>query len=197
MNDSVHRRTSFLLEVEQLKAVLRKNTPVGLTRNENAAEHSWHTTLAAMLFAEGTPVAIDVPTVLRMLLIHDIVEVDAGDVIIFDEAAREANAAVERAAAERLFGMLPDTQGQELKRLWETFEAGETPEAQFAKAADRIMPVLQNLEQQGGSWVEHGISRAQVLAKVECIATVCPDLWRDLESRLLNATFWDEAGKVV
>ena len=81
MNDSVHRRTSFLLEVEQLKAVLRKNTPVGLTRNENAAEHSWHTTLAAMLFAEGTPVAIDVPTVLRMLLIHDIVEVDAGEVM--------------------------------------------------------------------------------------------------------------------
>ena len=92
-------------------------------------------------------------------------------------------------------------EGKSMAGLWEfpggKVEAGETPEAQFAKAADRIMPVLQNLEQQGGSWVEHGISRAQVLAKVECIATVCPDLWRDLESRLRNATFWDEAGKVV
>jgi len=196
MSDA-QRRADFLLEVEKLKGVLRKNTPVGLDRSENAAEHSWHTALAALLFADGAPVPVDVPTVLKMLLIHDIVEVDAGDVIVFDDAAREANEAAERAAAERLFGLLPAAQGREMRELWQTFEAGETPEARFAKAADRIMPVLQNLAQDGGSWVEHDITRQQVLDKVACIETVCPELWRDLEARIMAATFWDDDGRIV
>lgn len=196
MSDST-QRAAFLLETEKLKAVLRKNSPVGLARNENSAEHSWHTSLAAMLFAEDAPEPIDVFTVVQMLLIHDIVEIDAGDIIVFDDAARAANEAVERRAAERLFGMLPADQGARLKQLWETFEAGETPEARFAKAADRILPVLQNLAQAGGSWLEHGIRREQVLDKVACIETVSPELWHALRSRIDKAAFWENTGQAV
>lgn len=182
---------TFLAELEKLKSVLRKNAPTGLDRRENSAEHSWHVTVAAMLFAELSPGQVDVLKVLKMMLIHDVVEIDAGDVLIFDDAARAANEAVEQAAARRLFGLLPERQGAELLSLWEEFEAAESAEARFAKGVDRVLPVMQNLAQNGGSWVTHGISRARVIDKVSGIEDVSPGLWRLLRRQLDDAPFWN------
>lgn len=181
---SVEKKINFLLEMEKLKSVLRKTRPVGETRFENSAEHSWQVTLAALLFM---PEGLDALKILKMMLIHDIVEIDAGDVFVYDEAKREAIAVEERAAAKRLFGMLPEVLGAEFLALWEEFEARETAESIYAKAMDRVPPVLQNLNSSPSSWQEHDISRERVLNKNQEIKNADSVLWDILSSQIKRA----------
>lgn len=181
---SVEKKINFLLEMEKLKSVLRKTRPVGETRFENSAEHSWQVTLAALLFM---PEDLDALKIVKMMLIHDIVEIDAGDVFVYDEAKREAIAVEERAAAKRLFGMLPEVLGAEFLALWEEFEARETAESIYAKAMDRVPPVLQNLNSSPSSWQEHNISRERVLNKNQEIENADSVLWDILSSQIKRA----------
>lgn len=179
-------KLDFLLETEKLKDVLRKTRPHGLERFENSAEHSWQTTLAALLFM---PDHVDALKVLKMLLIHDLVEIDTGDVFVYDDQGREDIAEAETQAAERLFGLLPDPLGIELRDLWHEFEARETPESIYAKSMDRVCPVIQNLNAERSSWTEYGISRERVLAKNAEIENASEELWCVLKSKIEEAPF--------
>ena len=185
----VGKKIAFILELEKLKAVLRKTRPVGLERLENSAEHSWQTALTAMIFLEDADPSLDGLKVIKMLLIHDVVEIDTGDTFVYDEQARLDIADEERAAAKRIFGLLPKPTGDELFELWEEFETRASPEAVFAKAIDRVNPVIQNLNSNPNSWQEHGISRNRVLAKNEEIANASEDLWDTLKHEIISFPF--------
>lgn len=155
----------FLIETDKLKAVLRRTFVIGADRYENSAEHSWQLPLAAMILAEYGDEALDLCHVLKMLLVHDIIEIDAGDTYCYDEQGALDKAEREGRAAERIFGLLPTDQAAEIQDLWTEFEAGMTPEARFANAVDRLMPLLHNYYTQGRSWQDHGISSNQVLER--------------------------------
>jgi len=175
----------FILELDRLKGVTRKSKPIGLDRYENSAEHSWQIAMFAASMAEFAEPGIDLHRVVSMLLVHDIGEIDTGDTIVYAEEGLAERKAAERVAVERIFGMLPNAQGAKFLALWEEFEDGETAEARFAHAADRAMPVLLNLAQGGGSWVENGISYERVVRKVgPPIEAGCPALWAWLAPQL-------------
>jgi putative hydrolase of HD superfamily len=175
----------FILELDRLKGVTRKSKPIGLDRYENSAEHSWQIAMFAASMAEFAEPGIDLHRVVAMLLVHDIGEIDTGDTIVYAEEGLAERKAAERVAVERIFGMLPNAQGAKFLALWEEFEAGESAEARFAHAADRAMPVLLNLAQGGGSWVENGISYERVVRKVgPPIEAGCPALWAWLAPQL-------------
>ena len=163
--DRLVRQVEFLLEVDRLKGIGRQSYVLGGERKENSAEHSWHVALMAVVLAEHAPETIELVRVVRMLLVHDLVEIDAGDAYFYDEAANEAKPELERAAAERIFGLLPADQATDLRAAWEEFEVCATPEARFAKSMDRLMPLLHNHYTQGRSWLEHGVSREQVVTR--------------------------------
>jgi putative hydrolases of HD superfamily len=175
----------FILELDRLKGVTRKSRPVGLDRYENSAEHSWQIAMLAFSLGEFAPPALDMQRVVAMLLVHDIGEIDTGDTIVYAEEGLAERKAAERIAVERIFGLLPNAHGARFLELWEEFEAGETPEARFAHAADRAMPVLLNLANGGGSWVENGIAYERVVRKVgPPIEAGCPALWDWLAPQL-------------
>lgn len=155
------QQVAFILEMDKLKNVIRRNYINGGERLENTAEHSWQVALQAVILAEYTNQPVDPLRVVKMLLIHDIVEIIAGDVYVY-ASERASHAANEAQAAETLFGMLPSYQCQELKSLWFEFEAMQTADARFAKAMDRLLPFLQNYQAGGKSWQEHGVTRAMV-----------------------------------
>jgi putative hydrolases of HD superfamily len=154
----------FLLEIDRLKSVVRQNPVADGSRNENTAEHSWHLALMAIVLAEHADHAVDVGKVVRMLLLHDLVEIDAGDTFVYlamDGDGRAEQEAREQLAAERIFGLLPHDQAAGLRAVWNEFEAASTPEAQFAKAVDRLAPMLLNRSAGGGSWKRHAVDPAQ------------------------------------
>ena len=163
----------------------RRTVLTDRSRQENSAEHSWHIALMAVLLSEYSKEdGIDLLKVVKMLLVHDIVEIDAGDTFVYDAAGAEDKEERERAAADRLFGLLPEDQRDELHRLWNEFEARETPEARFAGALDRLQPMLQNVHSEGASWQEHGIRLEQVVDINHTVDDGAPALW-DLARRLL------------
>jgi putative hydrolase of HD superfamily len=176
-DNALDRRIRFALEADRLKSVMRRTRLVDGSRHENTAEHSWHLALLAMLLGDTAGADVDQTRVLRMLLVHDLIEVDAGDTFAFDAAGYLDKAEREQAAAARLFGLLPDPQGAELRALWEEFEAEESADARFAVALDRFQPLLLNFFGGGGSWREHGITRAQVLRRMAPIEHGAPALW--------------------
>lgn len=179
---------NFILEIDKLKGVARKTRPLGLDRYENSAEHSWQIALLAASLASYAASPVDINRVILMLLIHDIGEIDTGDTIFFAEGGWAERKADELAAVKRIFGLLPEAQATPYLALWQEFEAAETPEARFANAADRAMPVLLNLAGNGGSWRENGISYARVVGKIAPpIQAGCPALWDYLQSRLEDA----------
>lgn len=175
---------AFLAELDKLKSVLRQSPLVNGTRKENSAEHSWHLAMFALTLSEHAE-DIDQAKVVQMLLIHGIVEIDAGDAPIHDIGVdTSALARAERKAAERLFGLLPHEQGQRLLSLWLEFEAAETPSARFAKALDRFQPLFLNALTGGGTWTENGVTEQQVLDRYgPAIERGSPKLW--LEARKL------------
>jgi len=178
----------FILELDKLKAVTRATRPLGLDRYENSAEHSWQIAMLAVSLEPFAPGEVDIDRVVHLLLVHDIGEIDTGDTIVYAEDGWEARKAAERAAAARIFGLLPGAGGAQLLALWQEFEDAATPEARFAHAVDRAMPALLNLANAGQSWREHGITHARVVARIgPPIRAGCPALWSYLEARLDQA----------
>ena len=164
------QQISFVLEADRLKTVLRQSTITDGSRHENSAEHSWHLALLALTLAEHAPPGTDLGRVTAMVVLHDLVEIDAGDLFLYSDAAAQARQEqAERAAADRLFAILPGAQAARLRGLWEEFEERRTPEARFARALDRLQPMLLNMQTGGGTWTAHGVSLDQVLAKVALI----------------------------
>jgi len=178
----------FILELDKLKSVTRKIRLRDADRYENSAEHSWQIALLASSLGSYAEASIDIDRVIRMLLVHDIGEIDTGDTLVFVEGGWEERKAAELAAVTRIFGLLPEGQGAQLLELWKEFERGETADARFANAADRAMPVLLNLANAGQSWRENGISYERVVARVAPpIKAGCPALWAYLQHRLEEA----------
>jgi putative hydrolase of HD superfamily len=185
--DRLAQQLHFLLELDKAKTIIRRSYLTDGSRLENDAEHMWHLAMFVLVLAEHAGEPIDVTKVLKMVLVHDIVEIDAGDVFVYDEAAHATKAELELAAAERLYGLLPPDQGAELRALWEEFEAKETAEARFAGAVDRLQPLLLNLTTKGRSWREHGITADRVLALNARIGLGSPALWVHVEALLHQA----------
>jgi len=172
------QQLSFILEIDKLKSILRQTPVTGPQhRQENDAEHSWHIAIMASLLCEYAASPVDVARVTHMLLVHDIVEIDAGDTFAYDTAAYADKAERESRAADRLFSLLPDDQAANFRALWDEFEAGATAESRFANALDRLQPLLLNFHTGGGSWSRHRVSRAQVLKRMEPVRTGTPELW--------------------
>jgi putative hydrolases of HD superfamily len=181
------RQVEFVVEIDGLKNVLRQTLLTDKSRRENSAEHSWHLAIMAILLAEHAAAEIDVARVVKMVLIHDIVEVDCGDVLVYDEDAHVGKAERESAAADRIFGLLPDDQAAEFIALWLEFETRETAEARFAAALDRFQPILHNCRTQGAAWQAHGITADRVLARNRHIADGSPALWEFARRMITNA----------
>jgi len=178
----------FVLELEKLKAVTRKNKPLGLERYENSAEHSWQIALLAASVAHLAAEPVRVERVVMMLLLHDIGEIDTGDTMVYVEGGWEERKAAEWTAVQRIAGLLGPVRAAPFLELWREFEDGVTPEARFAHAVDRAMPALQNLHNQGQSWRENGITHAQVVGRIgPPIRDGCPALWAAIEARLDQA----------
>jgi len=173
----LRRALDFILEIDKLKQVERRTVLLDGRRRENSAEHSWHLALMAELLAEYADDPVDLPRLRLMLLVHDLVEIDAGDTFAYDREGHRDKAARERAAADRIFGIPPEPHGRRLRELWEEFEAGASAEARFAAVLDRLMPLLHNFHTQGGSWREHGIVKAQVVERNKVIAEGSKRLW--------------------
>ena len=178
-NDSrLAKQVEFIVEIDKLKQVVRRTWLTDKSRQENDAEHSWHLGVMAILLLEhAQQPRLDLLRVLKMVLIHDLVEIDAGDTFAYDDAGALDKAERESAAADRVFGLLPADQAAELRTLWEEFEARQTPEAKYAAALDRFQPMLHNYRTQGKAWQEHGITADQVIARNQHIAEGSPALW--------------------
>jgi putative hydrolases of HD superfamily len=175
----------FILEIDKLKGVTRKTRPLGLERYENPAEHSWQIALLAASLVQYATEPVDIDRVVAMLLVHDVGEIDTGDTMFFVEGGWVERKDAERTAAMRIFGLLPEPQRDRFFGLWQEFEEAATPEARFANAADRAMPVLLNLANRGQSWRENGITYERVVGRVQAqIKTGCPALWDYIEARL-------------
>jgi len=177
----LEQQLDFLRVVDALKRVDRMTRLIQrsgeTSRRENSAEHSWHLALMAMMLVEHANEPVDLARVLQMILVHDIVEIDAGDTFVYDAAAMVGKADREEAAANRIFGLLPDDQKNVLLELWHEFEARETPEAKYASALDRLAGMLPNAVNNGGTWNEHYVTVEQVTRRNESIATGSDVLW--------------------
>jgi putative hydrolases of HD superfamily len=178
---------AFVTEIGKLKAVLRQTALAGIGRPENSAEHSWHLALMAMALADHAPAGTDLARVIGMVLVHDIVEIDAGDLFLYaDRSAHERQEIAERAAADRIFAILPADQAAAMRQLWDEFTERRTTEAKFARALDRLQPMLENFAVGGGTWHRFGVTADQVLTKVELIedgSATLGSFARDLVSR--------------
>lgn len=185
MTERLDRQIAFLNEADKLKSVLRGTTLGDASRRENSAEHSWHLSLYALVLADQAGPDVDLNRVLRMLILHDLVEIDAGDNPIFGTIDTPAVEAAEQAAADRIFGLLPDDLNAELRTVWEEFEAAETPSARFAKALDRFQPPMQNLASGGGSWIEYDVTEDRIAERVGApIERGAPALWHYTRARI-------------
>jgi putative hydrolase of HD superfamily len=186
--DRIRRQIAFVLEADKLKSVFRRNLIADGSRTENDAEHSWTFALAAVLLAETAAEPVDVLKVVRIALVHDVVEVDAGDTFIYDEAAKQGQAEREERAARRLFGLLPEDQAEEYLALWREFEDGKTPEARFARSIDRLSAVILNHASQGRSWRRHGVGRERILEINSRIEAGSPALWQYVQELVEDAS---------
>lgn len=177
-NEAFSQQLMFLREIDRLKGIVRQSPLLDRSRKENSAEHSWHLAMYALLLQEYAADHIDLFKVVRMLLLHDVVEIDAGDTPIHGKVSLAEQASREIGAAVRLFGILPEKQGAELMALWQEFERGESAEARFAKALDRFQPLLVNILTDGGTWAESDVSYSQVIERYGPeIKKGAPGLW--------------------
>lgn len=177
--DQIAQQLAFLMELDKLKSVLRQSPLINQSRKENSAEHSWHLSMFALVLSAHAQEKVDTLHVIKLLMVHDIVEIDAGDHPIHSSSEPSALIAhAEQQAAERIFGLLPDASGREMLELWREFEVAQTPEAIFAKALDRLQPLLINTLSEGGTWSENGVSQQQVIERYgPTIARGSPALW--------------------
>ena len=181
----IDQQVAFLTEADQLKLVDRATSLTDASRRENSAEHSWHVALYALILADQAHPDVDISRVIKMLLIHDLVEIDAGDAPIFGQYDTDKLAQEEAAAAARIFGLLPPDQACNLRQLWNEFEAATSPDSQFAKSMDRFQPPNQNLASGGGTWAEYNVTLDQIETQVGSkIARGAPALWHWLKPRI-------------
>ncbi|MCD7932418.1 MAG: HD domain-containing protein [Tannerellaceae bacterium] len=185
ISERLAKQIEFIKEIDKVKYILRKTKLINSDRNENDAEHSWHLALMAIVLAGHSNEPVDVLKVVKMLLIHDLVEIDAGDTFIYDTQKNHSNTEEERLAANRIFGLLPSDQAEEFIELWEEFEVWKTQEAKFARSMDRLEPLLQNYSNNGGTWREYEISYNTVYEKKKIVREGSETLWSFVEN-LLN-----------
>ena len=176
MDDRLKKQIGFMLELDKMKNLYRQTYVLHEERKENDAEHSWHLAILAFILAEHSNKPVDVAKVMKMVLIHDIVEIDAGDTYCYDSEGYKTKADREEKAAQRIFGLLPDDQKDEMYRLWREFEDSETDDARFAAVLDRVQPLLLNYTKGGISWKEHGIFKDQVLGRNEAYFDVSDNI---------------------
>ncbi|PRY80476.1 putative hydrolase of HD superfamily [Yoonia maritima] len=185
MSHRIDAQLAFLIEADKLKSTLRATTLCDRSRRENSGEHSWHIALYAMVMAEHAVRPIRVDRVIKMLLIHDIVEIDAGDNPIHGNHDPAEQDVIEQKAADRIFGLLPTDQASAFRALWNEFEAAETDDAIFAKSIDRVQPVIANLETDGGTWPEYNVTPAQLQTRVGVkVQRGAPAIWNTLKTRI-------------
>jgi len=178
------QQKQFILEIDKEKNVFRQTHLSGHGRNENDAEHAWHMAVMAYLLKEYSNEKIDIGKTMLMCLIHDIVEIDAGDTYAYDEEAKKTQQAREDKAKERIFSMLPPDQKETLQQLFEEFEAWESPESRFAHAMDNLQPLLLNDSNDGGDWVEHGVGISQIWRRQKTTGEGSADLCMYIRERL-------------
>ncbi len=183
--DNLQKQVAFIKEIDKLKYIQRKTKLFNSDRPENDAEHSWHLAMMTIVLAEHSDRPIDVFKVLKMVLIHDLVEIDAGDTFIYDSTKSHTNTEEELIAAKRVFGLLPTEQAEEFIAIWEEFEEGMTDEAKFAKSMDRFEPLLQNTSNKGGTWAEFNVSYQKVYEKKKAIREGSTTIWTYAEN-LIN-----------
>ncbi|MES2514393.1 MAG: HD domain-containing protein [Bacteroidota bacterium] len=183
--DNLLKQVAFIKEIDKLKYIQRKTKLFNSNRHENDAEHSWHLAMMALVLAQHSDKPIDVLKVLKMVLIHDLVEIDAGDTFIYDTLKNHTNTDEELIAANRIFGLLPIEQAEEFISIWKEFEDGLTHEAKFAKSMDRFEPLLQNTSNNGGTWVEFNVPYEKVYAKKKAIQNGSTTIWNYAEA-LIN-----------
>ena len=189
MTARLEQQIAFLNEADKLKNTIRATELCDNSRYENSAEHSWHLTLYALVLADQAGPDVDINLVIKMLILHDLVEIDAGDNPIFGDLDHAAIAIQEQAAADRIFGLLPNDLRDDLRAIWEEFEAARTPSAQFAKSLDRFQPPMQNLQSGGGSWTDYNVTEQQIADRVGAkIKIGAPALWDYARARI--ATFF-------
>ena len=186
-NNNLLQQISFIKEIDKLKYILRKTKLLNSDRNENDAEHSWHLAMMTIVLAEHANTPVDILKVLKMVLIHDIVEIDAGDTFIYDSVKSHNNADEERLAANRIFGLLPATQAAQFIAIWEEFEEGKTSEAKFARSMDRLEPLLQNYSNNGGTWAEFNVGYDKVYDKKKIIGEGSATIWNYAEQLIHEA----------
>jgi len=176
-SERLQKQVAFITEIDKLKKIQRQTILLDRSRRENDAEHSWHLAMMVIVLAEHSEEPVDPLKVMKMVLVHDIVEIDAGDTYAYDQASHSDKAQREQAAADRIFSILPFDQTIEMRALWDEFEAGETAEARFANAVDRMQPLLHNCLTEGETWKEHGVTRDQVVARCSPMAKGSQRLW--------------------
>lgn len=181
------RQMQFVMELDKLKSVLRQTTLTDCSRAENSAEHSWHLALMTLLLAEYAPQPLDMWRALAMALLHDVVEIDAGDSFCYDAEAMRTKDEREAQAAARVFGLLPADQAAAARALWDEFEAGATNEARYIGALDRLQPLLMNYASGGGSWKRHGITLERIIERCAPIGAACPALWEYAQNVIREA----------
>ena len=184
--EEIEKILSFIIEIEKLKDIHRKTKPVGLERFENSAEHSWHVCLSALVLKSFANEPVNIDRVIKMLLIHDLGEIDTGDTIIYASETDKLKTE-EATGVKRILSILPSGMGEEFMELWHEFESGETPDSRFAKAIDRVPPLLHNLHGGGHSWQKHGITKDQVFSLNQRIGKGSEELWLVIRSKLENA----------
>lgn len=180
--DRLLQQIDFIKEIDKIKYIQRKTKLFNSDRHENDAEHSWHLAMMVLVLAEYSNEPIDILKVLKMVLIHDIVEIDAGDTFLYDTNKNHTNTDEELVAAKRIFGILPSEQTEEFIAIWEEFEAGETPEAKFAKTMDRFEPILQNVSNNGGTWTEFSVPFETAYNKIKVMKNGSNTVWDYTES---------------
>lgn len=190
ISDRLKSQIEFILEIDKMKNLYRQTYVLHENRKENDAEHSWHLAILAFMLAEYADAPVDVLKTMKMVLIHDIVEIDAGDTYCYDEEGNQSKAEREEKAAKRIFGLLPDDQETEFYALWHEFEECSTPEAKFAAVLDRLQPILLNYTKNGISWKEHGIYKEQVIKRTLHSKEISNELFE-----VINAVIDDAADK--
>lgn len=190
----IDKQFDFCREVDKEKFIGRQTYLTGAVRKENDAEHAWHMAVMTLILSEYSNEPIDVLKTLSMILIHDVVEIDAGDTYAYDEKAKESQAEREMKAAERLFGILPKEQAEKFKHLWLEFEERKTPEAKFARAMDNIQPIMLNAATDGKAWAEHGVYLSQILKRNEITPEGSEKLWEYAKEKFIDTNL--EKGRI-
>ena len=181
MDERLKKQLDFILEADKVKNIMRQTYLADGKRKENDAEHSWHLALMAVLLKDYMKEEIDLAKVMIMVLIHDLVEIDAGDTYAYDESGAATKREREEKAADRIFGLLPEDQGQEFRKLWEEFEAYKTPEAKYAHLLDNFQPMLLNDAAKGKSWSEHQVKKEQIYKSNERIEETSETIWEEMQ----------------